>query len=293
MNKAMHNVAHRPGASGFRRLAFLLCAAGSAFVFGRLTAGSSSADPAAVPGLGLTSDSPQTNDPNQPAANAFALANLVRGAQASAETGGAASKPEHAQSPHPEQQAQLLLDRLTRVLPDEPDTPISSALQIQQAEWVAPYARGMADAMRNGDPALLSELADQTTDRLCDKSLTRNQATVLAQLGKHLPEVVTTTGMQCFLKSTQGKEDPNLWSMLDAWTDNGQPPLPEIAELAKVAVDSRTTTRLLAPEQAAQVANDEFAVQQQPAGPNEAALNALRPSTNGSREQSRPRAARN
>jgi hypothetical protein len=51
MNKAMHKVAHPPGAFDFRRIALFLCLTGSAFVCGRFTARTASVDPAAASGL--------------------------------------------------------------------------------------------------------------------------------------------------------------------------------------------------------------------------------------------------
>ncbi|MGC4070181.1 MAG: hypothetical protein QM784_37085 [Polyangiaceae bacterium] len=150
------------------------------------------------------------------------------------------------------------MTRLMAVLPTQnsgpqlPEARLPEVSPIVRAQFAEPYVKGLADALRDGDPESLAELASRTTDTLCASEVSENQTILLAQLGKHLPSVITSKAVDCFLRNAKGKEDMNLWAMLDAWRENGQERLPAIDELERTATDPRTRQRFLSPEQESQ-----------------------------------------
>ena len=118
-----------------------------------------------------------------------------------------------------------------------------------QANATEPFMIGMIEAIRAIDPNILTGLRDVYADEMCGKAeQTPAQIMVYAKAVLFEARLGSGRGLECALKRNP-QEDVVTWSLLDAWDNAGQEPLPVIATIGASAKDERTLRRLN-PEQA-------------------------------------------
>jgi hypothetical protein len=105
------------------------------------------------------------------------------------------------------------------------------------------YIQGEAAAIRQINPLIIPQIAEEFTRRFCHEEVGEDEAILLAYVGTDLPEATSREAFDCFFSSGR-KEGPALWYMLDALKQSGQSPPPALAEVRRKASDPRTLRRL-------------------------------------------------
>jgi hypothetical protein len=118
----------------------------------------------------------------------------------------------------------LLAQRLVKRLVYFTQQTCSITRNRPSATWVAMerYVLGWTDAVRALGRPVVPVLAEEMSEHLCSATLTADQLIVLANVGRYVPSILTTRGLECAFRR-QLIEDDVLWSLLDAWTAAGRP----------------------------------------------------------------------
>lgn len=105
------------------------------------------------------------------------------------------------------------------------------------------YLSGWVDAMVRVAPTLADDLAGEVESELCDPESKPEELMLFARLGRRMPELMNSAGMQC-LFSRHGEEDVVTWEALDALKASALPAPPALGQFAQRAHDERSLRRL-------------------------------------------------
>jgi hypothetical protein len=105
------------------------------------------------------------------------------------------------------------------------------------------YVSGWSQALHEGAPELVEELASEIERQVCDAQPSDVQTMLFSKLMVAVPESASAATMDClFAKHT--KEDAVLWGALDAFRASGLPRGQALSALEHTAKDERTKARL-------------------------------------------------
>jgi hypothetical protein len=117
-----------------------------------------------------------------------------------------------------------------------------------QANSLDGYLSGMIATIREIEPQVIGQLAEEFSRDICKGSTTDLDVVIFSKIVLLEPAIGSARAFGCALERRK-TEDVVLWSLLDAWDVAGREPLPSISRIEKAAVDDRTRRRLVSPSE--------------------------------------------
>jgi hypothetical protein len=111
------------------------------------------------------------------------------------------------------------------------------------ADALAPYFKGVADTLGYSPPEFLAAVSRELERTVCAGG-GDTERIVYGRLGQFQPALITQQGLRCAVANHR-REDPVLWSLLDAWRAARLPKNDELVRLEATATHDQTRRRLL------------------------------------------------